>query len=181
MAVRPVLAQDVDGFDCGSDAQTTWLRRLARDAHAAGTSRVYVATEPGSARVLGYDALAAASVEILDAPDRMRRGAGRHPIPVVLLSRLGVTTDSQGTGLGAELVIDALLRVDQAADIIGVRALLIHAESDTARYFYQHLAECEASPSTRSTSCCSSRTSGTRCDRGRSPHSRAGQPVTQRS
>jgi len=38
------------------------------------------------------------------------------------------------------------LRVNQAADIIGVRALLIHAESEAARAFYEHLAEFDPSP-----------------------------------
>ena len=76
----------------------------------------------------------------------LRKGAGRHPIPVVLLTRLGVDVQAQGLGLGAALVRDALIRVAAAADVIGVRALLIHAESDRARAFYEHIAEFEPSP-----------------------------------
>ena len=115
-------------------------------AQSAGTSRVYVTTAPGSPTVLGYYALAAGAVEPADTSGRLRKGIGRHPIPVVLLTRLGVDVRAQGIGLGAALVRDALLRVAAAADVIGVRALLIHAESDRARAFYEHIAEFEPSP-----------------------------------
>lgn len=115
-------------------------------AQSAGTSRVYVTTAAGSPIVLGYYALAAGSVEPAEASDRLRKGTGRHPIPVVLLTRLGVDVRAQSLGLGAALVRDALLRVAAAADVIGVRALLIHAESDRARAFYEHIAEFERSP-----------------------------------
>ena len=137
---------DTTTFDCSSDAQTEWLRRYALQAQAAGTSRVYVTTAAESPTVLGYYALAAGSVEAAVASARLRKGTGRHPIPVVLLTRLGIDVRAQGLGLGAALVRDALLRVTAAADVIGVRALLIHAESDRARAFYEHLGEFEPSP-----------------------------------
>jgi GNAT superfamily N-acetyltransferase len=72
--------------------------------------------------------------------------AGRSPIPVILLARLGVDVSAQGQGLGTALVKDAMLRASQAAEIVGARALLIHAESDQARAFYLHLAEFDVSP-----------------------------------
>ena len=137
---------DVSGFDCGSPSLTDWLREVAPMAQRAGTSRVYVACYRGSPTVAGYYALAAASIEPQDASLRVLRGAGRSPIPAILLARLGVDAPAQGQGLGRALVRDALLRVDQAADVVGVRALLIHAESSRARDFYLRLAEFEPSP-----------------------------------
>jgi GNAT superfamily N-acetyltransferase len=137
---------DTGRFDCGSDAQTAWLERHALQAQAAETAVVYVVCAAGSRRVVAYFALAAGSVEPSDAPARITRGAGRHPIPVVLLARLGVDLSEQGHGLGRALVKEVLLRTSEAADTIGARALLIHAESDSARAFYQHLAEFEPSP-----------------------------------
>lgn len=138
---------DVTAFDCGSDAQTNWLRRVAAVAHAARTAVVYVITPTGDNRVVGYYALAAASVAHADAPERLTKGAGRSPIPVILLARLGADATAQGQGLGAALVKDAMIRAHQASGSIGARALLIHAESDEARSFYEHLAEFDPSPS----------------------------------
>lgn len=137
---------DTGEFVCGSDAQTNWLWRHALPAQAAETAAVYVVCMAGSRRVVAYFALAAGSVEPSDAPVRVTRGTGRYPIPVILLARLGVDVSEQGQGLGRALLKHVLLRTSQAADTIGARALLIHAESHAARAFYQHLAEFEPSP-----------------------------------
>ena len=137
---------DVSAFDCRSEAQTRWLRQVARTAQAARTAVVYVVTREGDDRVVGYYALAAASVAQADAPLPLLKSAGRSLIPVILLARLGVDLGAQGHGLGAALVKDAMLRAHQAAESVGARALVIHAESATARDYYMHLAEFEPSP-----------------------------------
>lgn len=131
---------DLSTFDCGSGAQTAWLRERALQAQQAETARAYVACRAGTNRVVGYYALAAGSVEPEDAPARLTRGAGRYAVPVVILARLGVDATEQGRGLGAALVRDALLQTVWVADRLGVRALLIHAENDDAAEFYRHLS-----------------------------------------
>lgn len=138
----------VAGFDCGSAAQSEWLIRHALQAHQSGTSRVYVVIGDADEgrRVLGYYALAAGSVAPAAAPERLAQGAGRYHQPVVILTRLGVDLSCQGMGLGRALIVDALRRVAAAAEVIGVRALLIHCENDAARDFYLRLAKFNASP-----------------------------------
>lgn len=89
-------------------------------------------------RVVGYYSLTPAQVEYGDAPDRVRRGMARHPIPVILIARLAVDRTWQGKGLGAALLLDALRRILAASDIIGVRAVMVHAKDETARRFYEH-------------------------------------------
>jgi GNAT superfamily N-acetyltransferase len=146
-AVEPITADhQTEKFDCGSTAQTEWLRKHALQAHQAGTSRVFAVCRTHTRRVVGYHALAAGSVERESTPERVRRGTGQHPIPVILLTRLGVDLAEQGHRLGRALVKDALQRAAAAGHEIGVRALLIHAESGEARDFYLHLAEFEPSP-----------------------------------
>lgn len=130
---------DVAGFDCGSAEQTSWLRRRALDAQRADTAQVYVACEAGSTRVIGYYALAAGSVAMEVAPARVTAGIGRYPVPVVILARLGVDVAAQGRGLGSALVRDALLQVAWISERIGVRALLIHAETAEAAAFYRRI------------------------------------------
>ncbi len=126
-------------FDCGSEQQTIWLRRYALIAQQAGTARVYVARRTSDGSVAGYHALAAGSMLVDEAPARLAKGTGRHPIPVVILTRLGVDVSEQGHGLGTALVRDAFLRAAAAAETIGVRALLIHAESPRVVAFYRRL------------------------------------------
>lgn len=147
--VEPLSAAHVvAAFDCGSRAQSDWLVEHALQAHRAGLSRVYVVRglDHADQRVVGYYALAAGSVAPADASPRMRQGAGRYHQPVVILTRLGVDRTAQGAGLGRALVADALRRIAAASEVIGVRALLIHCESDAARDFYLRLAKFETSP-----------------------------------
>ncbi|OLE22149.1 MAG: N-acetyltransferase [Actinobacteria bacterium 13_1_20CM_3_71_11] len=147
--VEPLSAEHaVVGFDCGSAAQSDWLVQHALQAHRAGLSRVYVvrSLDQPDARVVGYYALAAGSVAPAEASRRMMQGAGRYHQPVVILTRLGVDRAVQGAGLGRALVVDALRRIASASEVIGVRALLIHCETEAARDFYLRLAKFDASP-----------------------------------
>ncbi|HTW35427.1 MAG TPA: GNAT family N-acetyltransferase [Rhizomicrobium sp.] len=66
------------------------------------------------------------------------REARRYPIPLMVLARLAVRIDRQGRSLGIGLLKDALLRTLQAADIAGIRAIVLHAKDDDARAFYEH-------------------------------------------
>lgn len=133
-------------FDCGSDAQTTWLRKYALQADRTDTSKVRVVTHAGDLRVVGYYALAAGSIELVNAPSRIAKGMPRYPVPVVILTRLGVDRSEQGRGLGRALLTDALRRVTSASAVLGARALLIHCEDEHAKQFYLHLGEFEESP-----------------------------------
>jgi GNAT superfamily N-acetyltransferase len=49
---------------------------------------------------------------------------------------LAVHTDWAGRGLGTALLRDAVMRSVQAAELIGVRAMLCHAIDDEAKAFY---------------------------------------------
>lgn len=138
--VEPLRSDhDTSTFDCGSEQQTNWLRRVGLTAQGAGTSRVFVVCRSGELKVAGYHALAAGSILAADAPARLKAGTGRHPIPVVILARLGVDRSEQGRGLGSALVRDAIHRAVTAAATIGVRGLLIHAETPEAAAFYRRL------------------------------------------
>lgn len=60
------------------------------------------------------------------------------PVPVILLSRLAIDVEEHGKGLEAQLLRDAITRAVTAAQIVGVRALLVHSLHDNAREFYAH-------------------------------------------
>ena len=135
------------GFSCRSEEQSAWLAEMAKQAHGTGTTRVFVVTEIDQPAVVAYYAWCMASVGITELPERLRRGAGRYPQPVALLARLGVDKRHEGQGLGAALLLDVISRIASLSDAIGCRGLLVHAESEQARGFYEHLIpEFERSP-----------------------------------
>lgn len=131
------------GFRCRSQEQSAWLVDLARQAHGSGTTRVFVLTEDDQENdqsdVVAYYAWCIASVTLHALPDRLRRGAGRYPQPVALLARLGVDERHEGHGLGAALLVNVITRAASLSDAIGCRGLLVHAASEEARAFYEHL------------------------------------------
>ena len=126
----------VDAFDCGKAALNRFLTRHALQSQQAGGSTTYVALD-GEALV-GFFSLAFGHVEYDDAPERLIKGLARHAVPVMLLARLAVDVGSHGQGLGSGLLKDAMLRTLQAADIAGLRGILVHAKDDEARAFYAH-------------------------------------------
>jgi GNAT superfamily N-acetyltransferase len=135
------------GFRCRSEEQTAWLVEMATQAHGTGTTRVFVVTEVDQTVVFAYYAWCMASVGITEPPERLRRGAGRYPQPVAMLARLGVDERHEGQGLGAALLLDVISRASSLSDAIGCRGLLVHAESEQARGFHEHLIpEFERSP-----------------------------------
>jgi GNAT superfamily N-acetyltransferase len=133
---RPVESGDnFAGFDCNQPMLNDWLHRRALDSHAQGGARVYVTCWAGTTNVAGYYCLAPAAVAHRDVAGKIRRNMP-DPIPVLLLGRLAVDGKAQGRGLGAELLRDAIVRCVQAADVIGGRAVLVHALDAGAAAFY---------------------------------------------
>lgn len=128
-------AHDVSSFNCGEPVLDEWLRRRALQNEAAGASRTYIVRS--GAKVAGYYSLAAGAVAREEAPGRVRRNMP-DPVPVMVLGRLAVDRAFHGQGLGAGLLRDAVLRTMQAAEIAGIRALLVHAISEDAKRFYAH-------------------------------------------
>ncbi len=137
-------SHEVDAFDCGKEPLDRFLQRHALVNQKAGSAQTYVVCR-GEQRVAGYYSLAVGAVEHADAPGRVGKGLARHPIPVMLLARLAIDRAEQGKGLGKALLKDALLRTAQAAEIAGIRALLVHAKDDEARAWYEQF-DFEPSP-----------------------------------
>jgi GNAT superfamily N-acetyltransferase len=126
------LHQTVD-FSSGVASLDEWLKRRALLHQASGAARTFVVCEAD--KVIGYYALASGAVNVAAAPGRFRRNMP-DPIPVVLLARLAVDRSHQGRGLGRALVRDSARRVVNAADVIGIRGILVHAISTEAKAFY---------------------------------------------
>jgi GNAT superfamily N-acetyltransferase len=136
--LRPVpiaKSHDSTGFDCGNPLLDEYLGRFAFANHRNHSARTYVASRDN--RVAGFYSLVAGSVSWSEVPTRIAAGLGKHPIPIILLARLAVDRTEQGKGLGTAMLKDALVRCAQAAEIIGCRAVLVHAKDAAAQAFYR--------------------------------------------
>ena len=134
---RPVLLNaehDVSEFDGGTQSLNDFLQRFALENQKGGRSRTYVAARHG--RVVACYSLAPAGVAPLDVPPRIAKGQGAQDIPVILLARLAVNRHEQGRRIGSHMLLDALRRAVEGAEVIGGRAVLVHAKDEQARAFY---------------------------------------------
>jgi GNAT superfamily N-acetyltransferase len=126
----------VDQFTCGQTELDRFLIRHALRAQQANSSQTYVGVS--GSEIVGFYTIVAGEVHHADAPERVIKGMPRHPILLLVLARLAVHTKAQGRGIGSGLLLDALGRTLQVADVIGVRALAVHAKDDNAISFYRH-------------------------------------------
>jgi hypothetical protein len=137
---RPLTSEDtIERFACRSDEQTALLRERSKQSAASGTTRIVVVTPTHDREVVAYYAWTMASITVEDAPERFRKGAGRYPQPVALLARLGVSVRHEGRDLGRGLLSDVISRAASLSEEIGCRGLLVHAESDEAKAWYEHV------------------------------------------
>lgn len=100
----------------------------------SGDTRTYVVHR--AKRVVGYYSLAPGNISKSSSIPRAAKSAP-DPIPVVVLARLAVDRTEQGGGLGSALLKDSLQRAVAGAEIIGGRAVLVHAIDEEAASFYK--------------------------------------------
>ncbi|MEE3718159.1 GNAT family N-acetyltransferase [Tumidithrix elongata RA019] len=124
----------IESFDSGNSHLDDWLKRRALKNELEGASRTYVLCT--GEVVVAYYCLANGAVAQTAATGRVRRNMP-DPIPVMVIGRLAVDRNWQGKGIGRALLQDAILRTLQAAEIAGIRTILVHAISAEAKQFYE--------------------------------------------
>lgn len=131
-------AHDVSQFHCGKPALDDWLKNNALESEGR-TARTYVVCDKAIV-VVAYYCISTGSVERGALPSKMKRVQGLpNQVPVAIIGRLARHEDDTWKGLGGDLLQDALTRIVAAAEIIGVRAVLVHAlDDDAARFWKEH-------------------------------------------
>lgn len=129
------------GFSCGKRALDDYFARHAVTNDAAGIGRAYVlrraagddATLPV---VLGFYTLSMALAEAAAVSGVLKRKLPKYPMPVALIGRLAIDQRAQGRRLGEKLLLDALRRVVDAANIVGCTGVIVDAKDEDAERFY---------------------------------------------
>jgi GNAT superfamily N-acetyltransferase len=138
ISIQPLReAHDTRAFDCGVEALNEWLRNTARQHSRKGISRTFVAidaTVPN--HILGFYSLTVGEIEATALPERLRKKLPRR-VPLVLLGRLATSSANRGQGLGSMLLADALARIIEASDRVGIAAILVDAKDENAAHFYE--------------------------------------------
>jgi GNAT superfamily N-acetyltransferase len=125
-------------FDCGDADLNLYLQRYARQNHASGGAKCFVAAPIDQpSRILGFYTLSPASIEYARTPALAKKGLARYDVPVFRLGRLAVDRTAQGRGLGGALLLRAADRCIRVAREVGGVALLIDAKNERAAQWYE--------------------------------------------
>jgi GNAT superfamily N-acetyltransferase len=127
---------DLGAFACGVDSLDRWLREQAVRAQRSDTARTYVWTPTDTPRVVAYYAITPTQVRRDEVSRAMSGGVGI--VPAYLLARLALDRSLRGRGLGAQLLLDAVERIVQAAETAAGRLIVVDAIDDGAAAFYAH-------------------------------------------
>ena len=123
---------DRDSFDCEEISLNDFLKRFARQNDEKGLGRTFVAVLPDSNKIYGYYTIASGAVNFENLPEKLPR----YPIPVAHLGRLAIDKTTKGQGLGKALLFDALKRIANVSEQLGIYAVEVYALNQSAKEFY---------------------------------------------
>jgi len=128
----------LDRFDSGKPPLDRWLRGSALEQTRRRLSSTFVWCDTDR-QVVGFFTLSAHALARDRLPSRVGRG-GPAMVPAILLARLALDRSLHGSGLGAELLVDALRRSLAATEAgPGARLVVVDALDAEAQKFYEHV------------------------------------------
>ena len=126
---------DINNFDSNDFELDEWLKKYAFQAKMSGSAQTFTISDDD--QVIGFYSLTVGQIDVSEASERIKKGMGSYPIPVVILARLAVHYAYQQRGLGKGMLQDAILKILQIAEQAGIRAILVHAINEKAENFYK--------------------------------------------
>ncbi|HEY4113815.1 MAG TPA: GNAT family N-acetyltransferase [Rhizomicrobium sp.] len=135
--IELLAGHDRAAFTSSSDALDRYFReQVTQDVRRRLATCSVAVNEHGD--VAGYYTVCATSVVPESLPPAWAKKLPRYSsIPAVLLGRLAVSSQYQGRGLGAAMVVDACERAARS-EVTGY-GMLVDAKDETAAAFYEHL------------------------------------------
>lgn len=139
-------AHDRKSFDCGRDAQNSFLKERARKHADINFSKTWVAVREGESTILGFVTLSMGLVGFEDMDEEVRGRLPRYPIPVLHVGQLATDIRFQGKGVGMLLLRFAAEQAIKASKTVGCYAIELQADNSVARDFYLRHGFLELSP-----------------------------------
>jgi predicted N-acetyltransferase YhbS len=146
--VEKLTAQhELKSFRCSENSLDHFLRKHALRNQLAESSQTYVVHREQV--VLGYMTLLFGSVSLSETPPSITENMPpSFAVPVMILARWAVDKNEQGQGIGKGLLKEALLKTIAAADIAGLRAIVVDAINEKMAAYYKGIGfiQCPVGP-----------------------------------
>ncbi len=124
-------------FDCGNKLLNQYLQKMARQHAVKGVARTFVLIDDlyGS-DILGFFTLSVCELHAEELPNPY---AKKYPrlVPAAKLARLAVHKAQQRQGLGNLMMTEAMQRVINVSEQVGIIGFLVDAKDEAAKRYYQ--------------------------------------------
>lgn len=125
---------ELKSFSCGNQDLDRFLTKYALINDQNGYGKTFLLEDNG--RVVGFFTLCSSSIKCEEFPTFNSHLLPRYPIPCIRIARLAVQKESQGKGIGKELLKQAFLRILNVATTVGVRLIVVDAK-ESSKSFYE--------------------------------------------
>jgi ribosomal protein S18 acetylase RimI-like enzyme len=124
-------------FRCGKIPLDYYIQKLAKQDIKRSLAACYVIEDRNI--IAGYYTLSSNSIPYTECPEDLvkKLPKGYVDLPTILLGRLAVDSNYQGTGLGEILLIDALKRCVELSNSVAAFAIIVNPLDEDAQAFYE--------------------------------------------
>ncbi len=131
---------DRTAFSCGVERIDNFFKITAGNHADQDHGKVYAACEPPSGAVLGFYAISPHRIDLSALPEEARKRLPNQPtVSAIYLSMVGVDTSLQGRGVGTFLMMSALKKCVEGADIMGGHFVVLDAINESAARMYRRI------------------------------------------
>ena len=125
-------------FTCGVESLDLYFKAQATQDVRRKANAVFVLVARAEPRVvLGYFTLCATSLAPGAVPEAARKQLPRYPaVSAALIGRLAIAQSQHGQGLGGALLVRALRKAYEHADVVGASLVVVDAIDERAAGFY---------------------------------------------
>lgn len=126
----------VSAFSCGDEAMDNWFLGKALNWCYLGFCQVYIALDDEG--VAGFFSLSPTQIEPKSLTNSIRAGKNALAHPGLLLGRIAVRTDLQGSSLrvGTTLLEHAICRACEISKTVGGRFIVLDAKNEDLFVWY---------------------------------------------
>lgn len=128
---------DRNTFDCGLEPLNDYLKRTARQHAEKGISKTFVLIEDlQPSIILGFMSLMVCELQSERLPQQY---AKKFPniVPIAKIGRLAISKYHQRQGLGSLLMADAMKKIIDISNTVGIIGLFVDAKDNLAKKYYE--------------------------------------------
>jgi len=124
-------------FDCGNESLNQYLQKMARQHAVKGIARTFVLIDDlYPLDIIGFFTLTVCELHAEELPNPY---AKKYPriVPAAKLARLAVKKDRQRQNLGKLMMTEAMQRIINVSQQVGIIGFLVDAKDEAAKCYYQ--------------------------------------------